>query len=55
MFISIVETGRGKLGGPMEHSKGKDGERTVAIPRLLCGRPRLCRLRTGRFCLDGKL
>jgi hypothetical protein len=30
----------------MEHSKGKGGESVVAIPRFLCGSPRLRRLRT---------
>jgi hypothetical protein len=42
-----METGRGHLGGPVEHSKWKGGESVVAILRFLCGSPRLCRLRTG--------
>jgi hypothetical protein len=41
-----MEIGRGHVGGPVEHSKGKDGKSVVAILRFLCGRPRLCRLRT---------
>jgi hypothetical protein len=41
-----IETGRSQLGGPVEHSKGKGGESAVVIPRILCGSPRLCRLRT---------
>jgi hypothetical protein len=39
----------GQVGGLLEHSEGKDGERTVAIPRFLCGSPLLCRLRTVLF------
>jgi hypothetical protein len=38
--------GRGYLGGPVEHSEGKDGESVVAILRFLCGIPRLYWLRT---------
>jgi hypothetical protein len=30
----------------VEHSEGKGGESDMAIPRFLCGSPRLCRLRT---------
>jgi hypothetical protein len=41
-----METRRGHLGGSVEHSKGKGGESAVAIQRVLCGSPRLCRLRT---------
>jgi hypothetical protein len=41
-----MEVGRGHLLGPVEHSKGKGGVSVVAIPRFLCGSPRLCRLRT---------
>jgi hypothetical protein len=33
----------------VDHSEGKDGERTVAIPGFENGRPRLCRLRTTLF------
>jgi hypothetical protein len=29
-----METGQGQLGGPVEHSKGKDGESVVAILRF---------------------
>jgi hypothetical protein len=41
-----IETGRGQLGGPVEHSEGKGEESVVAILRFLCGSPHLCRLRT---------
>jgi hypothetical protein len=41
-----METGQGQLGGPVEHSEGKDGESVVAILRFLCGSPYLCQLRT---------
>jgi hypothetical protein len=41
-----MKTGRGHLGGSVEHSKRKGGESVVAIPRFLCGSPRLCQLRT---------
>jgi hypothetical protein len=41
-----MEIGRGQLGGPVEHLEGKGGESAMAIPRFLCGSPRLCRLRT---------
>jgi hypothetical protein len=33
----------------VEHSEGKGGESVVAIPRILCGSPRPCRLRTAPF------
>jgi hypothetical protein len=36
----------GPIGGSVEHSEGKDGVSVVAIPRFLCGSPRLCQLRT---------
>jgi hypothetical protein len=38
-----------KVGGSVEHSKGKDGESVVAILKFLCGSPHLCRLRTASF------
>jgi hypothetical protein len=41
-----METGRGHLGGLVEHSEGKGGESDVAILGFLCGSPRLCLLRT---------
>jgi hypothetical protein len=41
-----METGRGHLGGSVEHSKGKGGESVVAILSFLCGSTYLCRLRT---------
>jgi hypothetical protein len=37
----------GSLVGSLEHSKGKDNESVVAILRILCSSPCLCRLRTG--------
>jgi hypothetical protein len=39
----------GPVGGSVEHSEGKGGESAVAIPRCLCGSPRLCRLRSASF------
>jgi hypothetical protein len=41
-----LETERGQLGGPVEHSEGKDRESVVVILMCLCSNPRLCRLRT---------
>jgi hypothetical protein len=41
-----METGRGHLGGSVEHSEGKGGESDVVIPRFLSGSPRLCQLMT---------
>jgi hypothetical protein len=32
-----METGRGELGGPVEHSEGKGGESAVAILRFSVG------------------
>jgi hypothetical protein len=40
-----MEIGWDHLGGPVEHSEGKDRESVVAILRFLCGSPCLCRLR----------
>jgi hypothetical protein len=45
-MLDKMETGRGHLGGSVEHSEGKGGESVVAIPRFLCGSPCLCRLST---------
>jgi hypothetical protein len=45
-MLDKMETRRGHLGGPVEHSEGKGGESVVAFPRFLCGSPRLCQLRT---------
>jgi hypothetical protein len=45
-MLDKMETGRGHLRGSVEHSEEKGGESDVAILRFLCGRPRLCRLRT---------
>jgi hypothetical protein len=45
-MLDKMETRRGHLGGSVEHSDGKGGESPMAIPRILCGSPRLCRLRT---------
>jgi hypothetical protein len=41
-----MKTGRGHLGGPVEHLKGNGGESVVAIPIFLCSSPHLYRLRT---------
>jgi hypothetical protein len=49
-----METERGHLGGPVEHSEGKSGESVVAILRFLYGSPRLCRLRTDGLVPVGK-
>jgi hypothetical protein len=46
LTLDKMEVGRGHLLGPVEHSEGKGGVSVVAIPRFLCGSPRLCRLRT---------
>jgi hypothetical protein len=46
LMLDKTETRRGHLGGLVEHSEGKGGESAVTILRFLCGRPRLCRLRT---------
>jgi hypothetical protein len=46
LMLDKMETGRGHLGGLVEHSEGMGGESVVAIPRFLCGSPCLCRLRT---------
>jgi hypothetical protein len=46
LMLDKMETGRSQLGGPVEHYEGKGGESVVAIPRFLCGSPRLCQLRT---------
>jgi hypothetical protein len=39
-----METGRGHLRGPVEHSEGKGEKSVVAILRFLYGSPHLCRL-----------
>jgi hypothetical protein len=39
----------GQVGGLVEDLEGKDGDSAVAIPRFLCGSPRLCQLRTTPF------
>jgi hypothetical protein len=46
-----METGQGQFGGPIGHSEGNGEESAVAILRFLCGRPRLCRLRTDGLVL----
>jgi hypothetical protein len=38
----------------VEHSKGKGGERVVAILRFQCGSRRLCQLRTASFGPGGQ-
>ncbi len=48
-MLDKIETGRGHLGGSVEHSEGKGGESVVAILRFLCGSPCPCRLRTTSF------
>jgi hypothetical protein len=39
LMLDKMETGRGHLGRPVEHSEGKGGESVVAITRFLCGSP----------------
>jgi hypothetical protein len=39
LMLDKMETGRGNLGGPVEHLEGKGGESVVVIPRFLCGSP----------------
>jgi hypothetical protein len=46
LMLDKMETGLGHLGGLVEYSEEKGGESVVAIPRFLCGSPRLCQLRT---------
>jgi hypothetical protein len=41
MFMCIVVTGRGNY-RKVDHSKGKGGERAMAILRFQGGSPRLC-------------
>jgi hypothetical protein len=45
-MLDKMKTERGHLGGPVEHSKGKDGVSIVSILRLLCDSLHLGRLRT---------
>jgi hypothetical protein len=45
-MLDKIETGRGHLGGPVEHSERKGGRSVVAVMRFLCGSLHLCRLRT---------
>jgi hypothetical protein len=45
-MLDKMKTKCGHLGGPVEHSEGKDGESVVAILRFLCGSPCLCQLKT---------
>jgi hypothetical protein len=45
LMLDKMETGRGQLGGPVEHWEGKGGKSVVAILRFLCGSPHLCRLK----------
>jgi hypothetical protein len=37
LMLDKMETGRGQLGGPVEHSEGKGGESGVAISKVFCG------------------
>jgi hypothetical protein len=46
---SLLLDRTGPVGGSVEHSEGKGGERIMAIPKFLCGSPRPCRLRTMSF------
>jgi hypothetical protein len=46
LMLDKMKTERGHLGGPVEHSKGKDGASIVSILRLLCDSLHLGRLRT---------
>jgi hypothetical protein len=46
LMLDKMETERGHLGGPVEHSEGKGRESVVAILRFMYGIPRLCQLRT---------
>jgi hypothetical protein len=39
LMLDKMETGRGHLGGSVEHSEGKGEESVVTILRFLCGRP----------------
>jgi hypothetical protein len=48
-MLDKIETGGSHLGGLVEHSEGKGEDSVVAIPRFLCGSPRLCQLRTERL------
>jgi hypothetical protein len=48
VYLLLLDRAR-PVGGSVEHSEGKGGESVVAIPRFLCGSPRLCRLRTAPF------
>jgi hypothetical protein len=45
IMMDIMETERGHLEGPVEHSEGKGGKSVVAISRFLCGSRHLCWLR----------
>jgi hypothetical protein len=36
-MLDKIESGRGHLGGSVEHSEGKGGKSVVAIPMFLCG------------------
>jgi hypothetical protein len=48
-WLFTITRPSGASRGSVEHSEGKGGESVVAIPRFICGSPRLCRLRTMSF------
>jgi hypothetical protein len=54
LILGKMETGRGHLGGSVEHSEGKGGVSDVDILRFLCASPRLCRLKTDGLVLVSK-
>jgi hypothetical protein len=42
-YVYLIWLDRARqIGGSVEHSERKDRESVVAIPRFLCGSPRLC-------------
>jgi hypothetical protein len=54
LIFDKMKTGRGHLGGSVEHPEGKDGKGVVAILMFLCGSLHLCRLRTEGLVLVSK-
>jgi hypothetical protein len=48
VYLLLLDWAR-QVGGSVELPEGKAKESVVAIPRFLCGRPHLCRLRTAPF------
>jgi hypothetical protein len=41
LMLDKIETGRGHLGGSVEHSEGNGGESVMSILRFLCDSPHL--------------